>query len=259
MVLLLDAVNLGFETVARSRDEIAEFLRRNGGHLPQPVSVFVFGDDGVKVLLQPSTDGNALAAELVKSTTALRAIGRSAQYGDLERFSLSLKWIETLARSEAKRPGRKLLIWAGPGWPMLDRPGVQFTSKAQQQMFGEIVDLSTELRQARTALYSVTLGDPQLGTYLYQDYLKGVKTVAKAQPPDLAEKVLAVQSGGRVTSPDNDIAGQIALCARDAEAYYTISFDPPPADRGVEYHDLKVEVDKPRLTARTNTGYYNEP
>jgi hypothetical protein len=70
-------------------------------------------------------------------------------------------------------------------------------------------------------------------------------------------KVLAVQSGGRVLPPSNDLASEIDSCIQDANAFYTISFDPPRADKKNEYHDLKVVVDKPGLKALTNTGYYN--
>ena len=259
VIVLLDAVNLGFQTVSQSREQISNFLRQNDGHLAQPVSIFEFTDSGVKVILQPSMDGNALAAQLDKDNAGLRTVGRSAQYGGFDRFDLSIKAISSIARSETKRPGRKLLIWAGPGWPMLERVGTQTTSQGEQQLFNAIVNLSTTLREAHMAIYSVTLGQPQLGTYLYQDYLKGIQTAQKASPGNLSLKVLAVQSGGQVIAPDNDIAAQIDRCVQDAGADYTISFDPPPADKANEYHDLKVEVDKPALTARTNTGYYNQP
>jgi VWFA-related protein len=260
VILLLDAVNLGFQDLARVRDQIADFLRRNGGHLAQPVSVFVFTNDGMKVLLQPSMDGNALAAQLVQTDAGLRVIGRSAgAYGAIERFELSLKWITAVAKSEAKRPGRKLVIWTGSGWPLLDRPSIDTSSKGQQQLFNEIVDLSTTLREAHTSLYSVTMGETHLGTFLYQDFLKGVKTAEKANPSDLGLKVIAKQSGGRVLGPDNDLAGQIETCVQDASAFYTLSFDPPPADKPNEYHDLSVEIGQLGLTARTSTGYYNQP
>ena len=64
---------------------------------------------------------------------------------------------------------------------------------------------------------------------------------------------------GYVVGPDNDIAAQIESCVQDARAFYTLSFDPPKADRANEYHDLKVTVDQPGLTARSSTGYYNQP
>jgi VWFA-related protein len=260
VTLVLDAVNLNFQTMARSRDNIARFLRQNGGHLALPVSVFLFTNEGVKVLLQPSTDGNALAAQLDQADAGLRTIGRSAgTYGDIERFQLSLHWATLIARNEVNRPGRKLLIWCGPGWPLLDRLSIETSLKGEQQMFNEIVELSTTMREAHMAFYSVSLGDPNLGTFLYQSFLKGVKTAEKANPSDLNLKVLATQSGGRVLGPDNDISAQIQTCVQDAGAFYTLSFDPPKADKPNEYHDLKVEIGKPGLTARTNTGYYNQP
>jgi VWFA-related protein len=260
VILLIDGVNEGFQTAARSRQDIAKFLRENGGHLAQPVSVFVLNSDGVKVLVQPSMDGNALAAQLDQSESKLRVIGRSGgMNGAFERYSLSISAMSSIARGEVNRPGRKLLIWAGSGWPLLDRPGVEISSQGQGQIFHEIVDLSSTLREARMAVSSVSLGDPQLGTYLYEGYLKGVKTAERANPANLALKVLAVQSGGRVIPPNNDLSGQIEICVQDAGAFYTISFDPPPADKANEYHELKVDIDKPGLTARTDTGYYNHP
>jgi VWFA-related protein len=260
VILLLDAVNLGFLALARERDQIVDFLRQNGGHLAQPVSVFVFTNDGMKVLLQPSMDGNALAAQLVQNDAGLRVIGRSAgAYGAIERFELSLKWVTALAKSEAKRPGRKLLIWTGSGWPLLDRPGIETSSKGEQQLFNGIVDLSTTLREAHMSLYSVNMGEPHLGTFLYQGFLKGVKTAEKAYPSNLGLEVIAMQSGGRVLGPDNDITSQVDACVQDASAFYVLSFDPPPADKPNEYHDLGVQIDQTGLTARTSTGYYNQP
>jgi VWFA-related protein len=259
VILVLDAVNLGFQTVARTRLQLANFLRQNGGHLAQPVSIFVFGDDGAKVLAQPSMDGNALATQLDQSDSQLRIISRSSQYRGFDLFNLSLNGMAKIAQTEAERPGRKLLIWAGEGWPLLDRATIDISAKQQQQLFNSIVYLSTALREGHMTLYSVSLGEPHLGTFVYQDYLKGVKTAEKANAPNLSLKVLAIETGGRVRGPDNDITAQIGSCVQDASAFYTISFDPPRADRPNEYHDLKVEIDQPGLTARTSTGYYNQP
>jgi hypothetical protein len=142
---------------------------------------------------------------------------------------------------------------------MLDTPRFEISNKGQQQYFQAIVLLSTQLREGRVSVYSITSGQPGIGTFLYQDFLKGVKTQDKANPANLALKVLAVQSGGRVLGPDNDLAAQIASCVRDAGPSYTLGFDPPRADRANEYHDLKVQIDKPGLIARTSTGYYNQP
>jgi VWFA-related protein len=208
----------------------------------------------------PSADGNALAVKVDQLDDRLRIIGRGAGvWGAIERFDFSVRMLTDIAKAEAKKPGRKLLIWAGSGWPMLEGPRINTSSNGQQQLFDVIAGLSTRLREARIALYSIAAGMPGRGTFLYKDFLKGVTSTENASPPNLALRVLAVQSGGRVLGPDNDLAAQIGSCVQDASAYYSLSFDPPHADRANEYHDLKVIAGQPGLSARTNTGYYNQP
>jgi hypothetical protein len=71
--------------------------------------------------------------------------------------------------------------------------------------------------------------------------------------------VLAVQSGGLVLGPGNDIARLLERCMADTAAYYELSFDPPPSERRDEYHSLQIKVTQPGLTARTRNGYYTGP
>jgi hypothetical protein len=54
-----------------------------------------------------------------------------------------------------------------------------------------------------------------------------------------------------------DIKGEINNAVRDANAYYTLTFDAPPADHTDEYHDLHVQVNKPDTTVRSTSGYYS--
>jgi VWFA-related protein len=242
------------------RQEIEKYLARNGGHLDRPASLLVFTNTGIDSGSGPTTNGNALAAEVSQFDNHLRTIGPGEGVnGAIERYYASLKAIAEIAERESNRPGRKLLIWAGPGWPMLDSVNVEIGLEAQRQNFDAIVRLSTILREARMSVYSISSADSGVGASAYGGYLKGVKSAAKSNPGDLALKVLAVQSGGRVLGPDNNMAAQIESCVEDSNYGYTISLDPPRADRANEYHDLKVIVDKPGLTARTNTGYYGQP
>jgi VWFA-related protein len=260
VILAIDTVNDMHQQVALVRQDIEKFLRQNGGHLAQPVSIFLISDEKVEVRRRPSVDGNALAEEVKNLDDRLREI-RSSEglYGSIDRFEISLKMLTAIANAEAKKPGRKLLIWTDSGWPLLISPRIETTTKGQQQLFDSIVDLSALLREAHISVYSISSGIPGGGTFLYQDYLKGVRKVEKTEFANLGLKVLAVQSGGRILGPDNDLAAQINRCVQDAGAYYTLSFDPPRAAQANEYHDLKVLVGQPGLTARANTGYYNQP
>jgi hypothetical protein len=121
------------------------------------------------------------------------------------------------------------------------------------------VTLNTLLREGQIELSSVAQGMPDQFTYLYESYLKGVKKVTQSTPSNLGLKVMAIQSGGRVIPPTNDVAASVTTVVQDAGTYYEITFDPPRPDGPNEYHELKLKVNQPGLTAHTNTGYYGKP
>jgi hypothetical protein len=95
-------------------------------------------------------------------------------------------------------------------------------------------------------------------TFLYEDYLKGVKKPSDVNFANISLQVIADETGGLVLS-STDISGILKRCMDDAGPYYRMSFEPPPAERRDIYHSLTVKVDQPGLTAHTNTGYYDQP
>jgi VWFA-related protein len=259
-ILLLDTVNMDFETAVRSRQGIEKFLQQNGGQLALPTTLYVFSNDGVRGAQRPTTSGKELEADLAKMDSHFRTIPQSAAgWGEVERVKQSLQALTVIAATEAKEPGRKLLIWIGPGWPQEYKVNMLVSPKEQRAIFATIMQLSNMLREARISVYNASLGAPDLQSTFYQQFLKGVRTPKQAQLNDVSVKVLAVQTGGRIVGPDNDLAPQLANCYGDGGAYYTLSFDPPRADGPDEYHDLKVVMGKSWLKARTTTGYYDEP
>jgi VWFA-related protein len=163
VILLIDAVNTGYQTIAYERTEIEKFLRANGGKLAHPATLAILTDTGVRMVGGFSTDGNALASSLDNETVALRAITRSAGfYGAEDRFNISMRALSQLGVDEAARPGRKLIFWISPGWPLLSGPRVQLDGKQLQQLFDAIVQASTQLRLARITLYNINpLGTPR--------------------------------------------------------------------------------------------------
>jgi VWFA-related protein len=264
VILLVDEVNTSVMNVAREREAIEKLLKQNGGELVRPVSIVLFSDTGTMIGNAPSQDGKALIADLNHTNSSLRVIGRSqGVYGAVDRLQLSLRTLGQIAEYEATRPGRKLVIWIGPGWPFLSGPNIELSSKNQQELFNSIVALSDGLRRARITLYSVDpLGIADAAgfqTSYYKEFLKGVKVASHAQAGNLALQVLAYQSGGRVLNSSNDVAGEIETCIADANAFYVLSFDGEPGDGPNEYHALEIKIDKPGLTARTRSGYYAQP
>ena len=264
VILLIDAVNARFTTVSYERNEIEKFLRQNNGKLAQPTSIILFEDTKTQVLPEPSRDGNALLATFEKNVTGLRELTRSSGfYGAEDRLQISLKTLGELAAYEATKPGRKLVIWISPGWPLLSGPNIQISGSQQRKIFDSVVMLSTALRQAHMTLYNVDpLGTADAGSIrltFYEEFLKGLTNPNKAAVGNLGLQVMAVQSGGRVLNASNDITAEINRCVADASAYYELAFDPAPAERPNEYHKLDIKVDKPGLDVRSSTGYYAQP
>jgi VWFA-related protein len=264
VILLVDEVNTSFGNVGMERQEIEKFLRQNGGELIRPVSIVRFSDSGSTIATAPSRDGKALIADLNQSNNSLRIIGRAqGVYGAVDRFQLSLRTLGQLASYEATRPGRKLVVWISPGWPLLSGPNMEMNSKGQQELFNSVVALSDGLRKARITLYSVdplgTIDAVGVRTSYYKTFLKGVRAEKQVQAGNLALQVLAEQSGGWVLNSSNDVAGEIASCITDANAFYVLSFDGVPGDGPNEYHALEVKIDKPGVAARTRSGYYAQP
>jgi VWFA-related protein len=263
IIIVIDAVNTGYRTLSIERTQLGKFLRAEGGHLAYPIALTVFTDKGIQVLGNFSSEGNALGDTLDHSEIGLRDLTRAAGfYGAEERLQLSLRVFGQLAESESRRPGRKIMLWVSPGWPLLSGPRVELDSKQQAQIFSDIVRLSTQLQSAGVTVYNVNpLGSNEalLRTSNYKNFLKGVSKPNQVLLGNLGLQVFATQSGGLVLDLNNDVASLLQQCISDIAPYYEISFAAPAAERPDEYHHLEIRIDKPGLTARTRQGYYAQP
>jgi VWFA-related protein len=264
VILILDAVNLPYTRVGYARDQLKRFLRQDNGALAWPLMIGLLSDSGLELQGAPSRDGNALAADLDRNQTGLRTINRSQGFwGRDEQVQLSVNAFQQLSQYAARTPGRKIVICLSPGWPTLSGPNVDLTKHEEEAIFNNIVALSTELRESGITLYDVDpLGTADSGsfrTFYWESFIKGVRSAKDAQVGNLALQVLAFQSGGRVLNSNNDVAGEIETCVRDANTYYILSFAPESADGPNDYHGIQVKIDRPKLKAQTLAGYYAQP
>jgi VWFA-related protein len=205
-----------------------------------------------------------LLAVFDQHETALRSIRRGAGvYGALERFQLSLNTLNALISKEATVPGRKIVLWISPGWPILSGPDVNLSDRQRSSLFASIIAISGALRETRMTLYSI---DPEgaedaggLRAVYYKEFLKPVTAVKQVQVGNLALQVLAIHSGGLVFNASNDITSQINHCVADVDAFYTLTLDAANADKPNEYHSIEIKVAPPGLSARTLSGYHVQP
>jgi VWFA-related protein len=280
VVLVLDEVNLSSVQFEFVKDESIKYLRQNGGHLAQPVSVYWFTTFGLYASAQPTTDGNALAEDVSHSRSRRvlwqlpphRGVHVTPESERYRQWDRALQTIYSIAIERRNKPGRKVLVWMGFGWPprgpLERRDNAPFMGSwliSSSTPFTSLVELSTRIREARMVISQVTAwADPVVSNFDYTHYLSGVRSpsdLEKAEdaPPHFALPVLAIQSGGLVLDASHGTMRGIEHCVEDASAFYTVSFDPPHATKPDEYHDLEPQVAPVGLSARTNTGYYNQP
>lgn len=262
VLMVLDAVNTPYEAVARERIGVDKFLRSNNGQLAYPTRLAISNDKGVQLLQAFSLDGNALDTLADHAMTGLRMDPLdTGVYGAMQRFQTSINNFLQFTNYAATLPGRKLIIWISPGWPLFSGPNVQINGSKQKSFFDLIVSTSNRLRQENITVYNVNpwgAEEPMQQTFRYEEFLNGVTSPKGIRTADLGLQVIAVHSGGLVLS-SRDVSGLLANCIADAGAYYQLSFEPTRADAKDVYHRLEVRVAQPGLTARTTTGYYSNP
>jgi VWFA-related protein len=264
VILVIDTMNLPASQVPLAKSEAEKFLRGNHGHLAQPVSLYLLSSAGLSSMPGPSIDGNALADQIARGRElpVIRLTPLHVGQGylsDVANFASprvvdyitqnSLRPLGFIVLEERRRPGRKLLFWLGPGWgvdlPMWDRS------------FNTVTELSTRVREARIAIWSWPYPDRD---FSYENFLAPVKShKADISSGNQALDVLALHSGGGRLNTSGELAEMIGKCIEEESVFYTLTFDIPRTNEVDDYHDLKVTVSKPDLTARTNAGYYNEP
>ena len=192
----------------------------------------------------------------------LATIGYPEGY-NARRFHLSVQSLTKLVFDQEDVPGRVILIWMGPGWPLLSDGPYPGTPKDKSNFFGEILNLSSCFLDAQMTLDTISSpsmvrDSGRLRAY-YRPFLKGVQRPDQADPGNLALPVLAYQSGGQIFDDDKDLVAAIAKCITDLDSYYVLSFDSLRASQPTEYRALQITVDKPGLSPRTNAFYYAEP
>ena len=254
MILVIDSVNNGFVESGYIRQGLTKFLRQNNGQLAVPMRIARLTASGVQFLSHSSTDGNALAS-------IVDQIGASTKPTGLNSFSLSLKALADVVNQVANDPGRKMVIWLGPGWPV-HVPGPNVVTAIEQRGrridFHMVVAFAKAMQEARITLYGGYRG----ANFYMRDYLKPVRRDFDASPRDLALEVLAAKSGGHGELPainrDSAVSDVLNSFVAEASTFYSLSFDPPQVQGDGEFHVLKVAVDKPGLRTRTISGYYDE-
>lgn len=263
VLIVMDMINPGYDSVTWGREQLSEYLKQENGSLHHLTSIAAMTEDGLKMVSGWTTDGNSLQAEFQKIATDLRPVTQQAGWQGLEQLlQQSLQQFSQILSIEQTRPGRKLVLFITPGWPMLGAWGSQQDLPSVQQDFNIVVALTNTIRDARTVIYRLDpfeIGGEHAGAqdpFYYEDFLQPLTDPKKATFPFLGLGVFAVHSGGRVLVTGHDITSEINDVLRDAGTYYELTYAAQRGGGPNQYHAIDVRVNQPDTTAQTLNGYY---
>jgi VWFA-related protein len=271
VLLMIDELNISELQLTAEKHEAEIFLRLNNGHLLQPVTVYWLDKDGLSTSGRPSSDGNALADEISqgreqkriwKTPTVAENLGKYANSGLVSKKPLhSLIALGSIAIEQRRDSGRKLMFWLGYGWQF-----ERLASGDSTGAFDFLTEISTRLREARIDLWEANEwpvldahGNPiPVSAPLFKTYFDNV-TPQEVSLGYLQLNVIATQTGGGLLTTSSGLAGLIAKHIEHANCFYSLTFDPPPANVVDEYHRLQLEMSNPDLAAHSWAGYFDQP
>jgi VWFA-related protein len=295
VILFLDTLDVPPELATFEQQQAIKYLRRNDGFLVRPVTIYSLDSRGLGRTPEPTTDGNLLADELQSDWRIQIPLEPANTPSDVftKKYGrypplMALRAIGVIATEEHRHPGRKLLLWIGSGLndrgsgayldrsyydsPVTGPPGSNSTDLTramyEQEIFNTISWFSTLLRESRISIDCFSVGEREWALTrpsgeaekdAWKPFLTGVTTPKQANVMNLYKKVLAVQSGGRIVPPDEDLAKHMDECVQQLAAFYSLTFEPPVAAAANEYHSLRIQLSRPELTTFTNSGYYDQP
>jgi VWFA-related protein len=260
IILVFDEQSAFALQVAAAARQIAEFFQRMKEPVSAPVSILRISNREVVETPRTSTDGTALARVVMHPAQSdFVRVSPERSPADLKGLPLGLGALGAVAIRARRSPGRKLLFWIGPGW------GGELRGSAVADW---ITEFSTRLREARITVYCATgLFSPERAP-VQDSSLKNIDSPDPSLGLNLSIESIARRSGGSVLQLNNldavlpaknDLTAVLAKKIKEASAYYSLTFAVPRTSQVDDYHELKLEVDKPDLTVNTSSGYFDEP
>jgi VWFA-related protein len=269
--ILIDEINPNMALLANARNDFTAYFKR-GAQLPIPTSFVFLTVDGLKFQQEPSRDPAVLLTNLQNNPTTTQTLHsattdtqavQQGYYNFEARREKCLQAMNVLSVKLSRRPGRKLVIWVSPGWGEYVLQGSRMSRKDFEGLFAYEAGLSTALQAAHITLFSVEPSGADCNTCTqnshYKAYIKGPASPGDADQNDLMLQALVAKSGGKVVWGRNDVANMVDDCLRDAQAYYVITYPAPAAPHDTTFHEVRVQVNKPGVQARTRWGYFGLP
>jgi VWFA-related protein len=206
--------------------------------------------------------GNALLVQ-VDLAKALRFPTNMANGMD------ALDSLRELVRSQAKLPGRKVVLYLADGLTFpadrhdvvdnvigfANRSGVSFYTVDTRGLNVEDPTMTALAAQRRTGAESVAqLNDPRNGHFEDDDI--ELTAVASGQ---LAMREIAESTGGFSVTNTNEISLPMQHIMEDIRTHYELVYAPTSTKYDGHFRKIDVKISRPKISVQTRKGYFAVP
>jgi VWFA-related protein len=258
-IFVLDRLNSGAMYFADILEEMIRYLKAQPATLPSPTEIMVLDNKSLAMIQGLTRDRSELLGALEHLPHAL-PIKLNGQFA-FERMTQSTDALQEIALENEGVPGRKNVIWIGPGGPGIDLRvlGNQLGPKQEDDMKAYARFTTNLLVDARITLYVMVPGVRQVP-------IPARRTPSALEDPsmlagdpfasDMNFGVWALETGGQYFYNRNYINDMIHDALRLATNYYTLTYQPREVAADGEFRHVQVVMRNPELHVVTKDGYY---
>ena len=255
--------------------------------------------EAIEAVRKTPTPGNSMKSNFYEllddmnfpqGIDAARAKARAFEHEETQRSMSSLALLTQFCDALSSRSGRTALIWVTTGikitvgGPYTILTGEDPASPAavwerQQQLFdpytpdSQITARQRQLHEAaNSANVSIYTVDPTLrGDLRSMDVDVSTRSAGDAGRLSSIEfqssldslrdslKDAATATGGESFVYWTDLGAALATIEKDSSRFYLLTYAAPPPEGDGQYHNIRVEVNRPDLTVRERRGYIDLP
>ncbi len=262
-IFVLDRLNCSVDEFAQVRRAVRTFLSEQPVQLSSPAEMMVIGNESLEMVqgYTRSRDDLLFALDHVETVIPFKL-----QHSDFdgERARQSIDALEQIAVQNKGLPGRKNVIWVGPGGPNLDRASYGTLMDTWQPYIHAAVNL---LVNARVSLFVIYPGMKTSDQLIAADSSGAAgQSFSSSRDHDIGNNnartgdinfpLFSRETGGALFYDRNDLDKEIVESSQIGTHYYTLTYQPSDKSADGKFRQIHVTLRDPNLRAVTKSGYF---
>jgi VWFA-related protein len=277
VAIVLDDLNMSFTSMAYTRRALLELIDTQ----IEPgdrVAVIRVGQEGMRTEWFTS-DKRALRDKVSGLRYNVMSLSNPRNFDstssripvtsfDLEREAFTvggLGAVNTVVKAMRAMPGRKAVVLATDGFPLLRQEGRDYMYSISPGVADAVKRLVDDANRSFVTLYTVDTRRLEPPDMASADSSLNLNTGTFKLKPDLNSDgpyLLADAGGGLYLRNSNDLAGLFTKVLDDQRGYYLLAYEPD--DRTFDgkrqkrptFHNVKVMVSRPDVRVRARAGFF---